>query len=259
MATARLSLRDRLLSRRVARAMTSPLGIVLAGVGAAAGILTGLGPLGALAGAALAWGGRVAAAVPAAPAGPEIEPRALGEPWRAFVTRAMADRARFHQAVRVARDGPLTDRLSEIGARVDAGVEESWLVAQRAHTLTQARRQVDKDGILRQLAEARRALADAGLPGPMRGTYERTVEALQAQLDSASRMEQVITQANAELGLLDARLGEAVTRAIELGARAGDVGELGELGDDVESLVHEMEALRQALEEVSPTTRGSTG
>ncbi|MPY93158.1 MAG: hypothetical protein GEV08_08850 [Acidimicrobiia bacterium] len=253
---ARLSLRDRLLSPRVARAMTSPLGIVLAGVGAAAGIITGLGPIGAVAGAALAWGGRVAAAIPPAPAGPDIEPRALGEPWRAFVTRALANRGRFHQAVREARDGPLTERLGQIGVRIDAGVEESWQVAQRAHSLTQARRQVDKAAIEGQLAEARRALGDPNLPPTMAPTYERTVESLQAQLASARRMEQVITQANAELGLLDARLGEAVTRAIELGARAGDVGELGELGDDVESLVREMEALRQALEEVGPVARG---
>ena len=50
--------------------MMSPLGIVLAGAGAAAGIVVGL-PLIAAAGVgALAWGGRVLAAVP--------EGRALG-------------------------------------------------------------------------------------------------------------------------------------------------------------------------------------
>src|SRR5688572_25432464 len=106
--------------------MTSPLGIVLAGAGAAAGVLTGLGPIGALVGAVLGWGGRVAAAVPRDPAGPDIEPRALGEPWRAFVTRALDNRDRFHQAVQRAREGPLTERLGQIAGRIDASVEESW-------------------------------------------------------------------------------------------------------------------------------------
>lgn len=254
-----LSLRDRILTPRVARAMTSPLGIVLAGLGAAVGILTGLGPLGAVTGAVIGWGGRVAAAIPSAPKGPDIEPRALGEPWRAFVVRALDNRARFRQAVRNARAGPLTQRLGEISDRVDAGVEESWQVARRAHGLTQARRQIDRPGIERQLAEAQHTLADPSLPASMAATYQRTVESLQAQLATAQRMEDVIIQANAELGLLDARLGEAVTRAIELGARAGDVGELGDLGEEVESLVREMEALRQALEEVAPAARPSPG
>ena len=58
------SFRDRFFTPKVARAMMSPLGIVLAGAGAAAGIVVGL-PLVAAAGVgALAWGGRVLAAVP---------------------------------------------------------------------------------------------------------------------------------------------------------------------------------------------------
>ena len=253
---ARPSLRDRVLTPRVARAMTSPLGIVLAGAGAAAGILAGLGPVGAVAGAAALWAGRVAAAVPRNPAAPDIEPRAVAQPWRAFVDRALENRSRFHRAVRSARSGPLAARLGEIGRRVDAGVEESWEVAQRAHALTQARRQIDVAGVTEQLQAARRALSAPDLPARMAPTYERTVESLEAQLATARRMEEVITQANAELGLLDARLGEAVTRAVELGARAGDVGELGQLGEDVESLVHEMEALRQALDEAGSVARG---
>ncbi len=236
--------------------MTSPLGIVLAGAGAAAGILTGLGPVGAVVGAAALWAGRVAVAVPRNPAAPDIEPKAVGEPWRAFVMRALANRDRYHRAVRASRSGPLNERLVQIGDRVDAGVEESWEVAQRAHSLTQARRQIDVSGISGQLDQARRTLSDPALPPKMRPTYERTVEALEAQMATASRMEEVISQANAELGLLDARLGEAVTRVVELGARAGDAGELGQLGDDVETLVREMESLRQALDEAGSVARG---
>ncbi len=61
---ARPSFRDRFFSRRVGRAMTSPLAIVLAGAGAAVGIVAGGGiPLAVGLGAA-AWAGRVAAALP---------------------------------------------------------------------------------------------------------------------------------------------------------------------------------------------------
>jgi len=45
---ARRSFRDRFFTPPVARAMTSPLGILLAGVGAAVGIVVGGGPLGAV-------------------------------------------------------------------------------------------------------------------------------------------------------------------------------------------------------------------
>ena len=58
------SFRDRFFTPPVAKAMTSPLGIVLAGVGAAVGLVTGLGIPAAIGLAAVAWGGRVAAAIP---------------------------------------------------------------------------------------------------------------------------------------------------------------------------------------------------
>jgi hypothetical protein len=246
------SLRDRFLTPRVARAMTSPLGILLAGAGAAAGIVA-LGPVGGVVGAAVAWGGRVLAAVPRAPAGPDIQPRTLGQPWRSYVERAQASQRRFDAAVRRARAGPLADRLAQIGDRVGTGVEESWEVAQRGHSLAEARRQIDVDAIVGDLKTTRRVLDNpaSGEPGREfnRETYARTAEALGAQLASARRLEDVITRADAELRLLDARLAEAVTRAIELSAHAGDANDLGRLGDDVDGVVSEMEALRQALDE----------
>jgi hypothetical protein len=55
--------------------------------------------------------------------------------------------------------------------------------------------------------------------------------------------------------LLNARLDEAAARTIELSVQAHDVSELGGLGADVDEMVDEMEALRQAIEE----TGGGTG
>ena len=52
------------------------------------------------------------------------------------------------------------------------------------------------------------------------------------------------------LEVLDARMDEAVARAVELSLSAGDAAELSGLGADVDQLVDDMEALRQGLEEV---------
>ena len=61
---ARRSFKDRFLTPQVAKAIMSPLGIVLFGVGTAGAVLVGA-PLVAAAGVgALVWGGRVLAAVP---------------------------------------------------------------------------------------------------------------------------------------------------------------------------------------------------
>ena len=67
----------------------------------------------------------------------------------------------------------------------------------------------------------------------------------------------VAQDAQDRLRLLDARLDEAVARAVELAIQAEDVGELGGLGGDVEELVSEMESLRVGLEEVSGTARAA--
>jgi hypothetical protein len=85
--------------------------------------------------------------------------------------------------------------------------------------------------------------------------WVQTIEALQAQVGSANRLESVARDARDRLALLDARLDEAVARAVELSLRAEDVAELGGLGGDVEELVGEMESLRVALEEAGAAGR----
>src|SRR3954468_16904548 len=118
----RLSFRDRFFTPPVAPAMMSPSGILLAGGGAAAAILVGLGPIGAVVLAAAAWAGRVAYSVPRNAGGDKIDPFTLNDPWRRFVQGALQAEARFDQAVRTAHTGPLRDRLQEIADRIDEGV-----------------------------------------------------------------------------------------------------------------------------------------
>jgi hypothetical protein len=70
-------------------------------------------------------------------------------------------------------------------------------------------------------------------------------------------MTAVAKNAQEKIQMLNARLDEAVARAVELSITAEDVGELGGLGGDVEDVVSEMETLRVSLEEVSGTTRAA--
>ena len=242
---ARLSLRDRLLTPRVARAMTSPSAILLAGAGASVAIVVGA-PLLAIPAALLAWGARVATAVPRQPSADRVDPERLDEPWRRYVIEALSARTRLGEAVRSTEEGPLRDRLTQIAARMESGVDEVQRIARRGQLLADARRSVDADDIRRQLAEVE---ADAEQPWASGSSLQKTTQSLQAQLQSVERLDRVIADAKSRLRLLDARLDEAVVRTIELSVQAADPTELGSLGADVDGLVTEMEALRQALEE----------
>jgi hypothetical protein len=246
-----LSLRDRFFTPPVARAVTSPLGILCLGAGASLGILLGGGVLGAAVLGLLGWGGRVVAAIPRAPADARIDPFTLTDPWRRYVTDALQARARFAEAVGSAREGPMRDRLREIQSRVDTGLQEVWRIARRGDALVEARRKVDPDAIRREIASTE---ANADQPWASASTMQQTLESLQAQLATVERLERVIGDADGRLRLLNARLDEAAARTIELSVQAHDVTELGGLGDDVDEMVDEMEALRQAIEETGGGT-----
>ncbi len=243
---ARLSFRERFFTPPVARAMMSPSGILLAGAGASVAIVAGLGPLGALVLAGVAWAGRVGYAVPRQAGDDRIDPFTLNEPWRRFVQSSLQSQSRFDQAVHNAERGPLRDRLAEIGGRVHDAVRESWRIARQGQVLADASGQIDTAGVQRQLAEVR---ANAGAPWAAGSSLEKTAAALEAQLASANRLAAVTTEAQDRLRLLNARLDEMVARAIELSVDASQVDELGGLGSDVDSLVDEMEALRLAMDE----------
>ncbi len=246
-----LSLRDRFFTPPVARAITSPTGILALGAGAALGIVSGGGVIAAVVLGLLGFGGRIAAAIPRAPKDARIDPFTLAEPWRHFVTDALQARNRFHESVRSARQGPLQERLREIQDRVDTGVEEVWRIARRGHDLVDARRRVDPDTIRRDIAATE---ANASQPWASGSTLERTMQSLKAQLAAVERLERVIGDADSRLRLLNARLDEAAARTIELSVQANDVAELGGLGADVDQMVDEMEALRQAIEETGGGT-----
>lgn len=245
-----LRFRDRFFTPPVARAMTSPLAIVLAGGAAAASIVAGLPLIAAVGVGAVAWGARVALAIPRAPKPERIDPFTLGEPWRTFVRAALQARARFDRTVQTTRPGPLRDRLAEIGERVGTGVDECWQVANRAQEIENALQQLDTREARAELAALEQ---ESGATPEHRAS---TAEALRAQIGSAERMAAVVDDARDRLRLLDARLDEAVARAVELSVDSGDTEGMSGLSSDVDSVVTDMEALRQALEETSAPPSG---
>jgi hypothetical protein len=246
---------DRFLNARTARAITAPQAIVLGGLGTAVAIVAGAPIAAAAAVGALAWGARVALGLPRRAHGDRIDPFTLKTQWRKPVHEALQAQRRFDDAVRKADAGPLRERLSEIGQRIDTGVRACWRVAQRGEAIEDGLKTLDVEGTKRELVDVERDLRSAGADSRL----QQTRESLRAQLHTAQRMIDAVQDARNQLRLLDARLDEAVTRAVELSLRSAPDADVSGLGSDVESLVTDMEALRSALEDVErPDAAGGT-
>ena len=236
------------------RALRSPAAIGLAVAGAGIGALAGLPLLAAAAvgaagygvGAALATalGGTRRRARPGGRGRERIDPFTLGEPWRLRVREALSARARYETAVERTPDGPLRERLVDIGARVDAGVEECWRIANQANELGKGLRSLGAGEARASLAAAEAAAGDGADADPR-------VAALRAQVASADRMTATAADADNRLRLLSARLEESAARAIELSLGAGTDADVAGLGSEVDEVVDQLESLRLALGEVA--------
>jgi hypothetical protein len=252
------SFRDRLLTRRGARAITSPVGIVAGVALAVIAVVAGLPLWGAVLLGVAVWALNGWRLLPRARRPERIDPFTLQEPWRRFVQDALQARTRFAEAVDRAPAGPLRDRLHEIAERVQTGVDECWLIAKRGQTLVKARRGIDLPAVDRQLDQVHRQAETGATDTSLAGV----TESLEVQRATAQRLDKVIDRAQSELRLLDARLDEAVARTLELSAHASTEagGGVTGLGTDVDNLVSEMESLRLALDETSAADhRGATG
>jgi hypothetical protein len=174
-----------------------------------------------------------------------IDPMTLSMPWRQWVKDAVSARRRFGEVVATTKPGPIRDRLAEIGGNIDTAVQEVWQVARYGDELDEGIGKLDPANVARRIER---------LEGE--GSSADAVRALKEQLASGERLRGVAADARQRLEVQDARLNEAVARAIELSLSASDVSELSGLGDDVETLVDDMEALRQGLEVARAASRG---
>jgi hypothetical protein len=247
--------RDRSLPSPLARAATSPIPLAAGAGGGGLAFLAG-GIVPALLVAVLVWvlvaGGLAVATTARRIAGPgteRIDPFAVGEPWRRFVKDAVTARNRFDEAAARTPPGPLHDRLREVGSRIAEGVDEVWRIAQHGHALGRARNDLGPGQLRRRLESAERAVAEGD------ASHEATASAIRSQLSSVERIETTIADAERRLRILDARLAESVARGIELSVQTAGTAALDAIDDDVDGVVGELEALRQALEE----TGGGSG
>jgi len=245
----------------LARAAVSPSALVLTGVGIAAGVAVGLPVLAAIGVGIACWAARVAVAAGLARRRlgradqPEpIDAYAVPEPWRIFVQEALTAQVKYGQAVEHCPVGPLQDRLREISARVNDGVQECWIAAQLGSSISAVLAGQDPSSTRRQLREvqARRSSAEPGTPS--RAALDASESALAGRLQASKRLEGLLQTTSDRLGLLAARLDEAVADALELSMTVGDPSGAQPIAGSVESVVGEMESLRLAMQEASGTS-----
>jgi hypothetical protein len=247
---------EHLKSRKTAEAVMSPAAIVAAGAGAGLAVLLGAPVVAIAAAGVAAYGAVVALRLPKKPRPLRgIDPKSISQPWGRYVHEALQARRRYGDVVDATQSGPVRDRLVEIGGRVDEAVQECWRVARHGDALDDGVRSLNLKEVSYRLSQLRGRQPDAATAQDSHG---RTVEALEAQLASGERLAQVARDAQQRLEVLDARLDEMVARAVELSLSASDVSDLRGLGDEVDQLVGDMEALRQGLEEAGRAARGGT-
>lgn len=145
---------------------------------------------------------------------------------------------RWHAVVAGMSPGPLATRLAELGARVDAGVTEVFVTARRVGEVERVIATLDAEGAAAALKAARRRAGAGDTPAEL--------PALEARFASVQRLLNAAADAEQQLPVVEARLLAAVARGAELALTADDAS-IGGLDADLESVVGELGALRQAL------------
>lgn len=232
---------DRFYTRPVAQAIMSPLGLLLFGIVAATTIVLGVPIVAGIGFGFAAWAIKVALSMPRAGRPDRIDAYALSEQWRQYVMGAQSAKLRFDRTVSGTRDGAIKDRLAAMSTKLEAGIADCWRIASRGNDIDKALNNLDTPQAQNKLSQLLRQAADHGA----NASQTSTIASLQAQLQSAQRMQAVSQDARDKLQALDARLDELVARATEVSVGASDSGVLSE---DVDGLVTELESLRQALE-----------
>ena len=222
-----------LLSWRLAAGAAVAVVAVIAGLNPAISSLVGLAVYAAL----------VYLAMPKGPPRTKVDPFALSEPWRRFVQSAQRSRTNLEQTLAGVRPGPLRDRLNGIGERLERAVDETWRIARRGDEIDEAVGRIDPVRLRANLQALRGQSGDVGA----------ATESVESQLATADRLKALSASTADQLRVMQARLDELVARTAEVGVGAQDTDAYAH---DVDDLVVELEALRQAVAE---TNRAETG
>jgi hypothetical protein len=220
-----------ILSWRIAVGVAVAVAMGVGGVGIAWSVVAGVG----------VYAGLVVAAMPRGRRRVVIDPFTLSEPWRQLVQGTQTAQRKLRATVDAVADGPLKDRLRDVAAQLDHGVEDAWAIAKRGDEIDDAVRALDPPGLRSKLTTLeQRATAD---PSP---ETEAAVASVRAQIESADRLKEQSARTATTLRLTQTRLDELVARASEVRVGAADTDTYA---TDVDQVVLQLEALRLAIEE----------
>ena len=172
-----------------------------------------------------------------------LDPFSVGEPWRQFVQGATRSGSKLHQTIEGAPAGPLRDRMESIGSRLDGGLRETWEIARRGDDIDSTIRRLDPTALRSKLATLEERSGDTPTPD-----LADAITSVENQLESVRRLELESKKTADRLRLTQTRLDELVSRAAEVAVGAGDTDAYEH---DVDDLVIELEALRQAVDETN--------
>jgi hypothetical protein len=237
-----MGFRDRFYTPHTAKAILSWRLVLGVGVGVLLGAV-GVGIGWAVAAGVAVYAASVLAAMPKPPQQARIDPFVLSEPWRQLVQATQAAQRKLHATVDGVADGPLKQRLADIAAQIERGIAQSWQIARRGDEIDDSVRALDPTALRSKLA----TLEDSNVTRPS-ADIEAAIGSVRSQLDSAARLKQQSIETADQLRLTQTQLDELVARANELkiGA-AGD--QLDAYAHDVDDIVLQLEAMRQAIEE----------
>ena len=162
-----------------------------------------------------------------------VPPRLQGD-----VRSAVDAFRRWQQVTASLAGGPLAERLATLGQQVQAGVLELYALAVRVGEVEQVLAALDPEGATATYKAARRQAAD-GFPPP-------EMDAVEARFQSVQRMLNVVSDAEEQVHVVDARLLAAVSQGAELALTADPRG-LTTMGADLDGVVAQLGAARSAL------------
>jgi hypothetical protein len=169
----------------------------------------------------------------------DVDPAAVSPRFARAVADALDARRRFTDVLAGVGDGPVRERLAAAGGRVDAGVRGVWDTAVRATYVERTVAALEPERVADEYKRAKRTGDDAALEA-----------ALAQRFASVQRLLNALDETDQRLRLLDARLTGAVAGAAEVALGVGGDHGATALDTELDGVVTELGALRQALDEL---------